>query len=102
MASPATLKALIEALEAEQARRRKAQFGGHEDPRQWLLDTLQQMAQRLAATVHLFPLDLGDMAPAEQLAAHYLPEDLRPAGLPTVAEIWAKHLTPTGARRPRA
>jgi hypothetical protein len=91
MASADALKALIDALEAEQTRRRKVQFGGHDDPRQWFIDTLQQMAQRLAATAHLYPLQIDDMAPAEMLACHFLPEHLRPAGLGTVDEIWAKY-----------
>jgi hypothetical protein len=90
MASPDALKALIEALETEQKRRQAARFGG-QDPRTWLIETLQQMAQRFAATAHLGPpLDLADMAPVEMLAAHLLPEHLRPAGLPTEDQIWAQ------------
>jgi hypothetical protein len=92
MATTDALKALIEALEAEQARRRKARFGGHDDPREWLLETLQTMAQRFAATAHLLPLQLDDMAIAEKLACRFfLPEELMPAGLGTEEEIWAKY-----------
>jgi hypothetical protein len=91
MASEDALKALVSALVAEQARRRKARFGGHDGPHEWLLDTLRTMAQRLAATAHLCPLDLADMAPAEQLACHLLPEHLQPAGLRTVDEIWVEY-----------
>jgi hypothetical protein len=91
MASHDALKALVEALEAEQTRRRKARFGGHDDPRQWFLDTLQVMAQRFAATAHLHPLQIDDMASAEMLACHFLHEHRRPPGLPTVDEIWAAY-----------
>jgi hypothetical protein len=85
MASPATLKALIEALQAEQARRRKAQYGGHDDPREWLLETLQTMAERMArAASSPHPLDINDMSIAEKLACRYfLPENLCPTGLGT-------------------
>ena len=59
--------------------------------RQQLFDTLQQMAERYAATAHLYPLPVDDMSPAEKLSLHLLPEHLRPAGLPTEAEIWAEY-----------
>ena len=98
MATPGALKALLKALNAEQALRRKAQFGGHDDPRQWLIDTLQQMAQRLVAP-SLHPLDIADLSVAEKVACLLLPEPLRPAGLPTEAAIWAEFeaLRPPGA-----
>jgi hypothetical protein len=88
MASPNALRDLIEALEAEQARRQAARFGG-QDPRQWFLDELRVMAERFAATAHRYPLSIDDMAPAELLACHFLAEHLRPPGLPGVDEIWA-------------
>jgi hypothetical protein len=92
MASPDTLKALLEALEAERARRRKAQLGGHDDPRQWFLDTLQTIAQRFAAAASSrYPLQIDDMSPVEQLACHLLADELRPVGLGTVDEIWAAY-----------
>jgi hypothetical protein len=89
MASSDALRALIEALEGEQARRQAARFGGR-DPHEWLADTLQQMADRIAATAHLAPFTVDDMAPVEMLACHLLPESMRPAGLPAEDEIWAK------------
>jgi hypothetical protein len=82
-------------LEAEYARRTarvawEADEG--ERARQWLIDTLQQMAQRFAATAHLYPLLIDDMAPMEMLACRYfLPEHLMPAGLGTEEEIWAEY-----------
>jgi hypothetical protein len=94
MASPDALRALLEALEAEQARRRKARFGGHEDPREWLLGELQAMAERFAATAASSrhpPLQIDDMSIAEKLACYFLPEHLRPAGLGTEEEIWAEY-----------
>jgi hypothetical protein len=95
MASPDTLAALLKALRAEQTRRQKAQFGG-QDPRERLLDTLQGMAERLAATSSGPPLQVPEMAPAEKLACRlFLPEDLIPAGLGTEDEIWAEY----GARK---
>jgi hypothetical protein len=90
MASSDALDTLIAALEAEQARRQAAQFGG-QDPHTWFVDTLRQMAQRLAATAHLYPLDTADMSPAEKLAIlHFWPEDLCPEGLGSADEIWAE------------
>jgi hypothetical protein len=79
-------------LEAELARRAaRVEWAAGEDERarEWFADTLQGMAQRLAATAHLLPLSIDDMAPAELLCCHLLPEHLRPAGLPTEAAIWA-------------
>jgi hypothetical protein len=73
MASPDALKTLIEALEEEQERRRKALYGGHDDPRQWLLEELQQIAGRFAATGGP---PKNDSSPMERLAALlYLPMD---------------------------
>jgi hypothetical protein len=81
--------ALLEAELARRATRVEWAAGEAERQRQWVLDTLQAMTQRFAATAHLQPLDLTDMAPAEMLALHFLPEHLRPPGLPTEAAIWA-------------
>jgi hypothetical protein len=92
MASPDALKALIKALEAEQKQRRKTQFGGHEDPREWLLGTLATMAERFAAASSGPPLQVADMAIAEKLACRlFLPEDLCPEGLGTEDEIWREY-----------
>jgi hypothetical protein len=41
--------------------------------------------------LNLHPLQIDDMSPAEMLACHLLPEELRPAGLPTEAAIWAEY-----------
>jgi hypothetical protein len=57
--------------------------------RQWFVATLQQVAERLAAPSH-YPLDVADLSLVEKLALTLLPEPLRPAGLPTEAEIWAE------------
>jgi hypothetical protein len=81
-------------LEAELARRTarvawEADEG--ERQRQWFINELQQIAERFAATTHLFPLSTDDMSPAEKLACHLLPGELRPAGLPTEAAIWAEY-----------
>ena len=76
MASPSTLKALLAALEAELARRSPPV----EQAREQLVDTLSEMALRL-----------DDMSTAELLSCHFLPEHLRPPGLPTEDEIWAKY-----------
>jgi hypothetical protein len=68
------------------------------DPQQRFLAELQQMAQRFAATAHLSPpLRIDDMSPMEMLAARLLPKDVRPAGLPTVAAIWAQYRARTKA-----
>jgi hypothetical protein len=94
MASADALDTLIDALEAEQARRQRARFGGHDNPREWLVNTLRQIAERLA-TAHRLPLDLSDMSPMEQLAvATFLPEAMRPIDLGTVDEIWEAHFRP--------
>jgi hypothetical protein len=82
------------ALLEEELRRRAArvewQAGEGERQRQWFIETLQAMAQRLGATAHLYPLDLDDMSIAEKLACHLLPDELRPASLPTEDQIWAQ------------
>jgi hypothetical protein len=49
------------------------------------------MAERFAALAHLHALRIDDMAPSEMLACHLLPEDMRPAGLPTEAAIWGEY-----------
>jgi hypothetical protein len=82
---------LLRAELARRAARVEWQAGEDERSRQWFLDTLQAMAQRFAATAHLYPLQIDDMAPAEQLACHLLPASMRPAGLPTEAAIWAQY-----------
>ena len=87
MASPSTLKALLAALEAELARRRPPV----EHAREQLADTLCEMALRLATTTRWCPLQLDDMSPAELLSCHFLPEHLRPPGLPTEDEILAQY-----------
>jgi hypothetical protein len=77
VASPDALKALLEALQAEQARRRKAQSGGYDDPREWLMAELRAIAERLAATEG--PL-LDDASIAQRLAVlTYLPHRLSAA-----------------------
>ena len=84
----------LELLEAELARRRARQeWAAGEDgrQRQSILDTLQQMAQRFAAAGPLHQLQLADMSPAEKLCCHLLPKELRPAGLPSEAVIWAEY-----------
>jgi hypothetical protein len=93
VASQGALKALIEALEAEQARRRKAQFGEHGDPHQWLLEELEGMAQKFAATAHRWPLNLADMSIMEKLACHLLLRHLQPVELPGEDAILAELIT---------
>jgi hypothetical protein len=81
-------------LEAELARRTaRAEWEAGQDERvaQQFIDELQAMAQRLAGTAHLYPLRIDDMSCAEMLACHFLPEHLRPAGLPAEAAIWAEY-----------
>jgi hypothetical protein len=68
----------------------------HEHAYKQLADTLSEMALRLATTTPLCPLRLDDMSPAELLACHFLAEHLRPPGLPTEDEIWAKYLDRQG------
>jgi hypothetical protein len=58
-------------LEAELARRtaRVAWDAGEgERAREWFIEELAAMAQRLGATAHLCPLQIDDMSPAEKLA----------------------------------
>jgi hypothetical protein len=81
----ALLRGEIERREAEAI----AAAGG--DPRQAFVDKLREMARTLAATAHLYPLQLADMSVAERLACHLLPEPMRPAGLGTEDEIWAEY-----------
>jgi hypothetical protein len=83
--------ALLKAERDRRAARVEWRANEGERAREQLLDTLQQMAQRMAATAHLFPLDVSDMAPAEMLACHLMPEHLRPAGLPTEDQILAEY-----------
>lgn len=88
-------------LEAELARRRaRVEWEAGEDDRaaQWFIEELEQMAERYAAIAHLHSLRADDMSPAEKLACHLLPEDLRPEGLPTEDQIWAEYR----ARKSRA
>jgi hypothetical protein len=88
-------------LEAELARRTaRVEWAAGEDERQRqrLIDTLAAMAERLAVSAPMHPLDLADMSPAEKLACHLLPEPLRPAGLPTEAAIWAEYEAIRAAR----
>lgn len=87
-------------LEAEFARRRARQeWDDSEDDRTrvWILDTLQGMAQRFAAAdTSAHSLRVGDMSPAEKLCCHFLPEELRPAGLPSEAAILVEFKARTG------
>jgi hypothetical protein len=81
-------------LEAEFARRRaRTEWTAGQDERaaQHFVEELQAMAARLAGTAHLYPLRIDDMSIAEKLACHFLPEHLRPTGLPTEAKIWAEY-----------
>lgn len=83
---------LLEAELTRRTARTEWEAGADERTRQWVLDTLQQMAQRLAAAGSSpDPLHLDDMSPAEKLACHMLPKPLRPAGLPSKAAIWAEY-----------
>jgi hypothetical protein len=83
---------LLEAELARRAARTKWEAGEDERQREWVLDTLQQMAQRLAAAASsLHPPRIDDMSVAERLACHILPEPLRPAGLPSEAAIWREY-----------
>jgi hypothetical protein len=105
VASQGALKALIEALQAEQARRRKAQFSGHDDPREWFMAELQATAERLAATER--PL-LDDASIFQRLAVlTYLPHRLSAFELEeesAALDAWFEEHYPTanvenGARR---
>ena len=81
--------ALLEAEHARRAARVAWQASEDERQKEQLVDMLWQMTERFAALAHLHPLEIDDMAPAEMLACHLLPEEMRPAGLPTEAAIWA-------------
>jgi hypothetical protein len=83
--------ALLEAELARRAARVKWVAGEDERAAVQFIATLQAMAQRLAATAHLWPLDISDMSVAEMLSCHLLPESLRPASLPSEDQIWAKY-----------
>ena len=74
---------------AERSRRRK-QPGVDERAVEQLFAQLQQMAQRFAAAPALYRHDVDDMSPAEMLACHLLPEELRPPGIKSEDEIWAE------------
>jgi hypothetical protein len=50
MASPSALKALLEALQAEQERRQAANLRAADDSRAWLLQTLTVMGESLRAS----------------------------------------------------
>lgn len=76
-------------LEAERARRR-VRTGEDERAAAAFFAELQEMAQRLAALAPRYPLTVADMSPAEMLACHLLPEELRPLGLKSEDEIWAE------------
>ena len=84
--------ALLTAELARRAAQTTWEANEGERARQQLIDELQQIAERLAATEHLFPLDVSDIAPIEVLAVRYFwPEDRLPAGLPTEDQIWAEY-----------
>jgi hypothetical protein len=81
-------------LQAERDRRAAAKTETADGDAAWkqFIDTLQEMAGRLAAATPRFPLDVGDMSVAEMLAARwFLPEHLQPPGLPTETEIWTTY-----------
>jgi hypothetical protein len=84
-------RALLEAERARRAARTECEAGEGDRAAQQLVDELQEMARRMAATAHLSPLDLGDMSIAEKVACHLLPESMRPEGLPSEAEIWRQY-----------
>jgi hypothetical protein len=82
--------ALLEAELARRSARVEWEAAEGERQRQWFLDTLEAMAQRLAAAASSpHPLVVEDMSPAEKLACTLLPEEVRPAGLGTGDEIFA-------------
>jgi hypothetical protein len=86
--------ALLKAEFARRAARVEWQAGEDERAAQQVVEELRQMAGRFAATAHLYPLLIDDMAPMEMLACRYfLPEHVMPAGLPTEAQIWADFQT---------
>jgi hypothetical protein len=94
MASPNALKALLKALNAEQTRRRRPPVS---DQREQFIETLRAIAQRFTALAPRCPLQIDDMSIAELLACRlFVPEHLRPAGLPTEDEIWAEYRAKAG------
>jgi hypothetical protein len=75
-------------IERRQAAKLEAAGG---DERERFINTLRQMAERLAAATPRHPLQIDDMSIAEKLACRYfLPEDLCPEGLGTEEEIWSE------------
>jgi hypothetical protein len=77
---------------AEIERRRAATLEAAGDERERFINTLQEMAQRLAATAHLYPIDTADMSIAEKLAILYFwPENQHPEGLGSEKQIWAEY-----------
>jgi hypothetical protein len=90
--------ALLLAERARRSARTEWETREGERARQQFIDTLQQMAARFAAAARLHPLDIADMSLAEKLCCHFLPESMRPAGLPTEDQIWAEYRS----RRPGA
>jgi hypothetical protein len=84
--------ALLEAELTRRTARVEREADEAERAREQLINTLQQMAERHAATAHLCPIDVSDMSIAEKLACRlFLPEHLQPEGLPTEEEIWADY-----------
>ena len=84
--------ALLEAELGRRAARTEWEAGEGERQREWFVNTLEEMAERLAvAGSSAHPLQVDDMSIAEKLACTLLPEPLRPAGLPTEAAIWAEY-----------
>jgi hypothetical protein len=74
-------------LAAERVRRDPSRG---EEARQRILDELSAMAERFAATAHLYPLTVDDTCPRPNRSpATCLSEELRPPGLKPEAEIWA-------------
>ena len=85
-------RALLEAELARRTARVEWQAGKDERQREQLIDTLQQMAQRLGVSAHRVPLDVSDMSIAEMFAVRwFLPEDLWPMDLPTEDQIWREY-----------
>jgi hypothetical protein len=84
--------ALLKAEFARRAARVEWQAGEDERAAQQVVEELRQMAGRFAATAHLYPLQIDDMAIVEMLACRwFLPEELQPPGLPTEDQIWADY-----------
>jgi hypothetical protein len=95
--------ALLEAERARRAARVEWQAGEDERATQRVVEELQQMAERFAATAHLFPLQIDDMSIAEKLACRwFLPDELLPAGLPAEGQIWADYKARRTAKPSRA